>query len=470
MTRITLALLIALLTVYTPPEAFALITGGEGNQPIPDPGWPTGAAALFNHPGRVAWWEGPPFGGGQWHAECRGDARALSAVLADFSRMDVQRKRVVVHDGTGHSFWLAPNREKEKLEAARIDWVFMVWQPANWEHLRKLPADFNPTDPADASPPAQLDVFTARINWADVAVPAGVEVVDQRLAAHGFTAADGVVLEGTVTDLATRQPIAAAITLQRVEPQQEGGYLYPVVIAVKAGAQGHWVLTKAPAGWFRVVVAADGFVPRVAGYARFDDQPRWHSYDCGLARPATVSGRVTDDADRPLEGVEVRLDNVQPESAPGGRGRYESPLEYTFTTDAEGRFRAEQVPRGTATIWVHKPGYCRPGLGLPIATPSDGVALQMIKSASLRVTVDFAGKERPAGYVVSIAPEGGEVVGSYGGSGNIDAGNQMTFAIVPPGRYVVRGRPNPGSDAEETGPVPVDLKGGQAAEITLKAK
>ena len=89
--------------------------------------------------------------------------RHSSAVLADFARMDVKAKRVVVHDGTGHSFWLAPNREPEKLAAAKIDWVFMVWQPASWERLRKLPADLNPTEPADtvsarrrstSSPPA----------------------------------------------------------------------------------------------------------------------------------------------------------------------------------------------------------------------------------------------------------------------------------------------------------------------------
>jgi hypothetical protein len=466
MTRITTGLLIAILAVNDPGEAYALITGGEGNKPISDPGWPAGAAAIFNHPDRVAWWEGPPFGGGQWHAECRGNTRALSAVLDDFARLDVKLKRVVVHDGAGHSFWLAPNREKEKLESAKIDWVFMVWQPANWEHLRKLPADLNPTELADTSSPAQIDVFTAGINWADVTVPAGVVVVDQRLVAHGFTAVDGVVLEGKVSDLSTKQPIAATIKLQRVEPQQKGGYLYPVVGEVKADAEGHWVLRKAPAGWVRVVVEADGFVPRVAGYDQFDDEPGWRSYDCGLARPATVSGRITEDAGKPLEGVDVRLDNVQPEFG----GRYESPLEYTFKTDAEGRFRAGQVPRGTATIWLHKPGYCRPGLGLPIATPRNDVALQMMKAASVRVTVDFTGKERPAGYMVSIAPEGGEVVGSYGGSGNIDARNQMTFEIVPPGRYVLRGRPNPGSDVEEAGPLTVDLKGGQAAQVTLKAK
>src|SRR5262249_45068530 len=164
---------------------------------------------------------------------CRGDAQALSAVLADFARMDAKIKRVVVHDGTGHSFWLAPNREPEKLAAAKIDWVFMVWQPANWERLRKLPADLNPTDTNDAGPPAQIAVPPAGLRWADVKVPDGVEVRDQRLEAHGFTAADGIVIEGAVTDLATKQPIAATVKLQRVEPRKEGGYRYPQLAETK---------------------------------------------------------------------------------------------------------------------------------------------------------------------------------------------------------------------------------------------
>jgi hypothetical protein len=226
------------------------------------------------------------------------------------------------------------------------------------------------------------------------------------------------------------------------------------------------VLKKAAAGWVRVVVDADGFAPRVAGYASLGDEPCWQSYDSRLSRHAPVSGRVTDDTGKPLDGVDVRLDNVQPESG----GRYESPDGYEFKTDADGRFRAERVPAGKATVWVHKSGYCRPGLGLPITTPKGDVELQMMKSAGVRVTVDFAGKVRPQGYIVSIAPEGGEAVGSYGGSGNIDAKGQMSFENVPPGRYVLRGRPNPGSDAEETEPVGVDLKGGQAAEVTLKAR
>jgi hypothetical protein len=64
MRRITTCLLSSVLAAVMAPEASALITGGEGNKPITDPGWPTGAEAIFNHQGRIAWWEGPPFGGG----------------------------------------------------------------------------------------------------------------------------------------------------------------------------------------------------------------------------------------------------------------------------------------------------------------------------------------------------------------------------------------------------------------------
>src|SRR6516162_1167828 len=134
-------LLATAIVALTSSEAFALITGGEGNKPLTDPGWPVGAEAIFNVKSRIAWWEGPPFGGGEWHAECRGDAKALSAVLADFAKLDVKSKRVVLHDGVGRSFWLNANNEPAKRDAAKMDWSFMIWQEANWTRLRQLPAE-----------------------------------------------------------------------------------------------------------------------------------------------------------------------------------------------------------------------------------------------------------------------------------------------------------------------------------------
>ena len=200
----------------------------------------------------------------------------------------------------------------------------------------------------------------------------------------------------------TSSPIAGRVKLRRAEPRGLGPERYTVVAEATADANGHWVLKKVLAGWFQVVVEADEYVPRVVGYAKFDDQPHWSSYDGRLSRIAAVSGRVTDDDGQPLSGVEVRIQDVATEAD----GRYDLPFDPNVKTDAEGRFRCDQLPRGHASVWVYKFGYCRPGLGLKITTPAEGVALTMTKSARVRVTVDFSGKVRPAGYIVNIAPKG----------------------------------------------------------------
>ena len=124
---------------------------------------------------------------------------------------------------------------------------------------------------------------------------------------------------------------------------------------------------------------------------KLDDQPTWHSYACGLARPAPVSGRVTDEAGHGLADAKVQLMHV----VAGEDGRYESPDEYASQTEA---------------------------------------------------------------------------VGKWSGSGNIDANNQISFADVPPGRYVLRGQPNPLAAYQQTESLTIDLKGGQTTNIKLSAK
>lgn len=467
--RVTAALLTAAVAILPVRSAFALITGGEGNQPVHDPGWPEGAAAIFNHPGRVAWWEGPPFGGGQWHAECRGDAQALSAVLADFAKLDVKSKRIVLHDGVGASFWLNANREPAKRDAARIDWTFVVWQPGSWKRLQNLPAGLNPTDPRDAEkgPPAQIDIFTGgNVRWSEVTVPTGIAVDDQRLESHGFAPKDGVVLEGRISSSSTRQPLAGKVRLQRIEPQPKGGYLYNTLAEAAADANGRWVLKNAPSGNHRVLVDAEGFVPRVIGYVQFDDQPRWSAHDGSLSRPGTVSGKVTDEAGKPVADVAVRFDDVVDESGV----RYESADPFSCSTDAEGRFRSDNLPEGRATIWIHKPGHTRPGLGEKVVIPAADVALRLMKAGRIVVTVDFTGTKRPAEYLVEINPPGGPAVGTWGGSGRIDDKNRLTLDDVPPGQYVLVGRPNPGAEREQSAPLKIELKGGQVLEVELSAK
>jgi Carboxypeptidase regulatory-like domain len=456
-TGLWIVLSLALLAVATR-EAFALRFGAAGNTPIQDPGWPDGAAKIFNTPSRIAHWTGD---GHPYYSECRGDATAFSAVLADFAKLEVKSKSIVLRDGIGKSYWLDATKEGGKAVDAKMDWVFKVWAVGNGNRARGLNA------PRNSEPPCILEVYTGgNIRWPDVVVPAGLIILDERLESHGFKLTDGVVLEGLVTDPAAKKPIGAKVKLEKVEQQPKGGYRYSLVAETKADADGHWVLKKVPAGWQRVVIESDGFVARVAGYVQVDEQPRWQEFNCGLSRPGSLSGRVTDDAGRPLADVEVSLDSIMTEL----NGRYETPGDHAIKTGADGQFRAEQVPIGQTTLWVRKSGYFRPGLGLPVTTPKDGITLVMLQAARAVITVDFTGKVRPAGYIVMIEPEGGNVIGSWGGSGQIDTNNKITFENAPPGAYVIRGRPNPGAANQETTPITIQLNGGKTGEFTLNAK
>jgi hypothetical protein len=332
-----------------------------------------------------------------------------------------------------------------------------------------LPAGINPTDARDraAGPPAQIDVYTGGgVRWADVRIPPSLQLLDERLEAHRFTLEDGVVLEGKITELDTRQPIPGRVTLRRMEPRGLGPERFAVMAQTEADSSGRWVLKKALSGSFQVVIEADGFAPRRVGFAEYEDQPRWLFYDCRLARAAAVSGQVTDKAGQPLGDVEVRFRDVATEPDE----RYDLPADATAKTDAAGHFEVSQLPRGHASVWVYKFGYCRPGLGLPVNVPAAGVALSMLKSARARVTVDFAGKPKSEAYIVTAIPESGSVPGSWGGSGLIDEHNQITFTDVPPGRYVFNGQPNPASGNETTTPVVAELVSGRLTEITLGAK
>src|SRR5579862_3799896 len=82
-----------------PFAASALITSESGNRPISDPGWPDGALTLANLQSRVGWWEGPPFGGGEWQFLYRGDAQTFSNALATFAAIRALSLELVLHDG-----------------------------------------------------------------------------------------------------------------------------------------------------------------------------------------------------------------------------------------------------------------------------------------------------------------------------------------------------------------------------------
>jgi hypothetical protein len=457
--------LMAGLIVASP--AYALIEGGAGNDPLSDPGWPTGAAEVFNTPHRVAYWVGPPFGGGQYHADCRGNTEAFNEILEKFAAIKTKKKRLIVHNGEGNSFWLNTNRSEEKKAAAVIDWVFMVWQPESWKRLQQMPARFRAPDVyKDDEPVPQIDVYTnGRIIWADVVVPEGIEVHDERLEAHGFKVTDGNVIEGTILRLSDGAKIPGKAVIESIEPQRKGGYEYKVVSEVASDKDGHWVAKKVPAGSMRVIVSADGMAPRIAGHDQLTDEPQWRSHETKLVAPAIAEGKVTDGDGKPLADVSVRIDGI----TAGDGNTYDSTLPTEMKTAADGKFRFAALPTGKGQVWVHKAGYVRPGLGPEFQLPQNEIVLKMVKASTIKVTVASKLRRLAQDYSVKLTPEGGDVVGSWGGSGNVDPEGVMTFKDVPPGKYEITGRPNPGGDNQQSKAIPIDLKGGETLELEIKA-
>src|SRR5262245_45176602 len=114
--KLWLAMLFLLLTLLTAQPAWALRFGAAGNSPIgAPPGWPEGAAAVFNPQQRIAYWEL----NGQWKSECRGDAEAFSKVVANFALIKADGKKLILHDGVGSSYWVSATQPGGD---AKVDW------------------------------------------------------------------------------------------------------------------------------------------------------------------------------------------------------------------------------------------------------------------------------------------------------------------------------------------------------------
>ncbi len=126
-----LALAVGLLMVV---RANALIVSGTGS-PTETNGWPEGAAAVSDLKSCVGWWEGPPFGGGEWHIQFRGDTEALNQALINFAAIKSPILDLVIHDGPKHDQFLELDKQSRLVADSRVDWELVIWVPENWNHL-----------------------------------------------------------------------------------------------------------------------------------------------------------------------------------------------------------------------------------------------------------------------------------------------------------------------------------------------
>jgi len=172
-----LVLAVGLLMVV---RANALIVSGTGS-PTYTNGWPEGAAAVSNLKSCVGWWEGPPFGGGEWHIQFRGDAEALNEALTNFAAIKSPALDLVIHDGV----------KTDQFLKTKVDWELVVWVPENWNNLynstnaaltkifKDSPVASNLGKPVPA-PLLSIYIGGDDVDFAKIKIPANVHVDDER--------------------------------------------------------------------------------------------------------------------------------------------------------------------------------------------------------------------------------------------------------------------------------------------------
>src|SRR5688572_6605650 len=150
-----------LALLITAPAAYALIEFSIGNDPVEDQNWPAGSLDVANLESRIAFWVGPPFGGGHHNFIYRGDTAAFQAALDAFAKLDAAQRLLVVHEGPEELVFLKNRGEQDPKVDPRYDWSFSVWNREQYDRLYKRDSIFLADDPNFGSPmpPPQMDVY-----------------------------------------------------------------------------------------------------------------------------------------------------------------------------------------------------------------------------------------------------------------------------------------------------------------------
>jgi hypothetical protein len=292
-------------------------------------------------------------------------------------------------------------------------------------------------------------------------------VRDERASGNGYPPEAGSVLRGRVTDLATTKPLGGAKVV--VMKYSGKGQEYEEVASGKAGDDGKFELLHVPSGSFRVHAAADGYATRLLGYATFRGDTLKEYPAASLAPAKELSGTVVLGDGKPIAGLTVRVDSL---IGPDGNGYI--PLDSPqAVTDAKGGFTFGGLPAGSCQLFVHGTGYTQKAVLERHTIPAPGFTIRMSASGNVRGKVTRNGEvPTDASYIANLTPEGGEKVGSWSGSMDIKADGTFEFTDVPPGRYTVTARPNPGPVLKGKDPneKAITVEPGKTVEIEIDFK
>ncbi len=440
--------LAALVLVLNDGRAGAMRSVG-GADPVADGPWPDGAVDVANLKSRFRFSSGD---GGDDEFLYRGDTLAFQQALAVFAKVRAPALELVVHVGP-FLHWIA----KEGKDDGHIDWAFTLYNPEEWHAIYNNPQSSILHGENKPVPAPRIDVYVGAlpvgIDWAQITVPGGITVKDERAAGPKKTTPVESLFHGVIYNMANGKTIGGA----RLEAQQydRNANQWKAIAAVTAGATGAYRIEKLPAGQYRLVASAKGFAGRVL-YNQVVEPDVSLRLDGELSGEVIVKGAVTDEQDQPLKDAKVHL-----ESALGIDGRsYDLSQDLEAQTDAGGHFSFAGVPTGYAQFQCTATGYKQlqprtlhrlaswhrfnANQTEVILTGDVRVDLRMALPGTVHCKVTSANEiplDRNTVNVTLAEADGGHASGlwsmRYQSTSAIDENGNAKFTDLQPGRYFV---------------------------------
>jgi len=465
-----IVLVVFCMVFLFPKQCISLIISEHGNRPIEDRGWPVGCVEMVNLSSRLGWWEGPPFGGGQYQFLYRCQYTSeFNEALKTFAAIRTDRLELVVHNGPEYSFWLKQNDEELLKAENRVDWTLTVWVREKWDSLYNNPKSLFLSDQpnfrkAVAAPRIDIYIGSGSIVWEDVKVPKNVVVIDKRPSSVAPEFAGYGLIQGKVFDMATRRPISGAeIILTKCQDTNSG----KETIHGKTNEKGLCQIAKIPLGYYKVTIKAKGFVAQKLSQYN-NKRPEYHKFEVGLARPSFLKGIITDLAGNPIEGVKVSARNI---IGTDGFG-YPCLDDKSATSDKQGRFEIRNLPMGSANTHCDAESLHMTNSIFEVYTMgSDSIKLTMTGTATIHGKVVDRNGKRPSGQIVlEIKPVGENQLGKWGYSGYLSEDGILNISSIPPGRYTISTRPNPSNADYEPNTKEITVEAGKVYKIEITHK